>query len=308
MPSQQLWRAGRWILGLLVLAFVARTFARNWEDFQAQDLHWALRPVPLFASVTLVWAMYAMLIAAWRGMLTGWGDRLGWWDAVRIWTVSNLGKYIPGKVWAIAGMALMARQAGVSAWTATASAIVLQALAIGTGAFLAAIMGTGALEAAHPGATIWLWIFAALSVAAVALLVWPAVSIRLIRLALPDAEPRPPAVAAVLFGIAANLLAWCGYGAALWLLTRAVLPDAPLTLAAAIGAFAASYVAGLLFLVVPGGIGVREGVFIVLLQGPLGIAAATGLAVASRLLLTVTELGAAVPFILSRRGSPRGTA
>ena len=39
-----------------------------------------------------------------------------------------------------------------------------------------------------------------------------------------------------------------------------------------------------------------------MLQGPIGIAAATALAIASRLLLTVTEIGAAVPFLLSSRG------
>jgi uncharacterized membrane protein YbhN (UPF0104 family) len=56
---------------------------------------------------------------------------------------------------------------------------------------------------------------------------------------------------------------------------------------------------------VPGGIGVREGLFILLLQGPLGVGAATSLAIASRLLLTVAELGAAVPFLAIRQRHAR---
>jgi hypothetical protein len=40
-------------------------------------------------------------------------------------------------------MALMARDAGVAAWAATASAIILQALAVVTGAGVAAPAGTG---------------------------------------------------------------------------------------------------------------------------------------------------------------------
>jgi hypothetical protein len=50
---------------------------------------------------------------------------------------------------------------------------------------------------------------------------------------------------------------------------------------------------------------VREGLFILMLQQPLGVAAATFLALASRLLLTVAELGAAVPFLAFPRRQAR---
>jgi hypothetical protein len=109
----------------------------------------------------------------------------------------------------------------------------------------------------------------------------------------------------VAFGIVANAVAWMGYGVALWLLARGLLPHAGLGLLPATAVFTASYLAGFLALFAPGGIGVREGVFILMLQGPIGIGAATALAIASRLLLTVTELGAAVPFLLFPGGKPR---
>ena len=91
----------------------------------------------------------------------------------------------------------------------------------------------------------------------------------------------------------------------LWLLARGILPGAGLTLLPAIAVFTASYLAGFLALLVPGGFGVREGLFILMLQGPIGIGAATALALASRLLLTITEVGAAVPFIVFPRGTTR---
>jgi glycosyltransferase 2 family protein len=302
-----LWRTARWIGALLVLGLVARTFVRNWAEFRNQEVQWSLHPLPLAGSVLLVWLMYALLITAWRGVLVGWGDRLGAWQAARIWTVSSLGKYVPGKVWAVAGMAMLARQEGVNGWTATASAILLQALAVGTGACVAAISGTAALESAHPGATTALAICAGLAAAGVALLMSPRVLTRALRFAISDAEPRAPRSAPVLFGVVANLIAWIGYGVSLWLLARAVLPQSALTVPIAIGAFTVSYLAGLLVLFAPGGLGVREGVFIVVLQAPLGLAGATALAVASRLLLTVTELGAAVPFLLLPRRASRDT-
>ena len=69
--------------------------------------------------------------------------------------------------------------------------------------------------------------------------------------------------------------------------------------------FTASYLAGFLALIAPGGLGVREGLFILMLQGTLGIGAATALALASRVLLTITEFGAAVPFLAFPRRNAR---
>lgn len=305
-------RPGRWIrlaqvvAGLAIVWFAGGALVRNWDQLRSQPLAWRIEPGWLLLSALTVWAMYAVLIAAWRTLLAGWGQRLDAWAAARIWTVSSLGKYLPGKVWAVAGMALMSQQAGVAPWAATGSAVILQALAIGTGAAIAGLTGASALEAARPGAVTALWLLVAGSVAGVALLLWPPVLRRVLRLATPDAEPSsmPPA-SGIAFGVGANLVAWLGYGLALWLLARGLLPDAGLRLMPAIAVFTASYLAGFLALLVPGGIGVREGLFILLLQGPLGIGAATALALASRVLLTITEFGAALPFLAFSRRSAR---
>jgi hypothetical protein len=298
-------RALQWLLGIAIVGFAARSLVRNWDQLQAQPLDWSIEPGWLILSALVVWLMYGLLIAAWRIMLTGWGRGLDFWSAARIWTVSSLGKYLPGKVWAVAGMAVMAQRAGVGAGPATGSAVILQVLAIGTGAAVAALTGWTSLRAAYPGAEGGLAVLLAVSVLAVAVLLRPDSVRRIIRLALPEATVSlTPPVGAVAFGIAANTVAWLGYGVALWLLARGLLPRAGLGLLPAIAVFTASYLAGFLALFAPGGIGVREGVFILMLQGPIGIGAATALAVASRLLLTVTELGAAVPFLLFPRGKP----
>jgi hypothetical protein len=298
-------RALQWLLGIAIVGFAARSLVRNWDQLRAQPLDWSLEPAWLILSAAVVWLMYALLIAAWRIMLSGWGRGLDFWSAARIWTVSSLGKYLPGKVWAVAGMAVMAQRAGVGAGPATGSAVILQVLAIGTGAAVAALTGWSSLRSAYPGAEGGLAVLLVASVAAVVVLLRPETVRRIVRIALPEATvSSTPPVGAVGFGIAANTIAWLGYGVALWLLARGLLPGAGLGLLPAIAVFTASYLAGFLALFAPGGIGVREGVFILMLQGPIGIGAATALAVASRLLLTVTELGAAVPFLLFPRGKP----
>jgi glycosyltransferase 2 family protein len=298
-------RAIQWLLGIAIVGFTVRSLVRNWDELRAQPLEWSIEPGWLVLSAVVVWLMYGLLIAAWRIMLTGWGRGLDFWSAARIWTVSSLGKYVPGKVWAVAGMAVMAQRAGVGAGPATGSAVILQVLAIGTGAAVAALTGWSSLRTAYPGAEGGLAVLLLLSLLVVVVLLRPHSIRGLVRIAAPEATvsltPPPGAVA---FGIAANAIAWLGYGVALWLLARGVLPGAGLGLLPAIAVFTASYLAGFLALFAPGGIGVREGVFILMLQGPIGIGAATVLAVASRLLLTLTELGAAVPFLLFPRGKP----
>ena len=299
-------RVAGWIVALAIVWFAGQSLVRNWEQLRTQPLDWRLRPGWILLSGLVVWMMYAILIVAWRRMLEGWGQRLDGWTTARIWTVSSLGKYVPGKVWAVAGMALMSKEAGIAPGAATGSAIILQVLAVGTGAAVAACTGAGALESARPGVRAALLALVVASVMGIGLLLWPPVLRRLLRLAGSDlAGGTTPAAGGIVFGIAANLFAWVGYGVALWLLARGILPDSGLTLLLAIAVFTASYLAGFLALLVPGGFGVREGLFILMLQGPIGIGAATALALASRLLLTVTEVGAAVPFLAYPRGRAR---
>jgi hypothetical protein len=305
LAERRWWRAAQWILGIGVVGFALRALVGNWDQLRAQPIAVEWHPLPLALSALVVWCMYALLVWAWRAVLVSWGQRLSAWPAARIWTVSSLGKYLPGKVWAVAGMAVMAQQAGVAPWAATGSAIILQALAVGTGAAVVGVTGSVALEAAHPGARIALIALVALSCAGVALLLWPPLMRRVLGLAGVRTDTPAPRLGGVLAGIVANAAAWAGYGVALWLLARGLLPGARLDLPSAIAVFTASYLAGFLALVAPGGLGVREGLFILMLQSSLGIAAATVLALASRVLLTITELGAAAPFILFPRRTPR---
>jgi len=294
------WRVAQWIVGIAIVAFAAREVFRRWADVRDQPLEWHARPVLIIGSAVLVWVMYALLIGAWRMMLAAWGQHLALVPAARIWTVSSLGKYIPGKVWAIAGMAMMARRAGVEAWAATASAIILQALAVGSGAAVVGVTGVALLETEYPWIRPALFGLAAASAAGMALLLSPRFVRWLLRLARIDAPvAASPGAAPVVLGAAANVVAWTGYGVALWLLARGLLVVPELTVSRAVAAFTASYIAGLLFLPAPGGLGVREGVFVLMLDGVVGTRHALALAAASRLLLTVTELGAAAPFLAS---------
>jgi uncharacterized membrane protein YbhN (UPF0104 family) len=299
-------RLAGWVLAVAVATFAVRAVAGQWHTLVTQKVAWHVRPLYLAGAVALILANYAVLVQAWRIMLRGWRQELPFMDSVRIWIVSSLGKYVPGKVWAVAGMALMAQRSGVAAWAATASAVVLQSLAVGAGAAVTGIAGSARLEAQAPWVRMALVGLIVASAVGLAALLWPPVTRRLLRLARVAAPPeQSPGVGAIAAGLVANVFAWLSYGLSLWLLANGLFDVPGLPLRLAISAFAASYVSGLLALFAPGGIGVREAVFFLMLDGVVGPGIAAALAVASRLLLTVTEIGAAVPFLVLQRGERR---
>jgi uncharacterized membrane protein YbhN (UPF0104 family) len=86
------------------------------------------------------------------------------------------------------------------------------------------------------------------------------------------------------------------------------LPAVYLSLPQAIGVLTCSYIVGFLALFAPGGLGPRESVFLLMLSGQVGLKAAAALAIASRLLLTATELIPAVLLLLSRRTTASAAA
>jgi uncharacterized membrane protein YbhN (UPF0104 family) len=233
------------------------------------------------------------------------GPQLSFADAVRIYMVSNLGRYVPGKLWQIAGMAMLARARGVSAPVATAAAVIGQAVAL-AGATLVGLLVVLSGSSALAGWTPWMAGGAALVVALVAI---PAFFRPLVRLWLrlvPGDAPKDVPVGPLegLRWLALYTLNWGGYALAFWLLVRGMFGSGELILVGP--AFAAAYVLGYLALFAPAGIGVREGFLVAFLTPTLGAGGAALAAVTSRVWTTVVEVIPAAAFWLGGMG--RGDA
>lgn len=296
-------KAGQIFVALIVVLLAALALRSNWGQFRAQEIEWRLAPGWLALSVAAVLTSYAVLVWAWRLVVVSQRQRLPYWEAARIWALASLGKYLPGKVWSVAGAWVLAQRAGVDPSVAVLSALVLQALAVASGV----MVGTLPIARLVSGEGAWLPLAAAAAGVVALVGLWglssDAVAAALRRLA-PGrlGELRPLGKGTLAVALAANLTAWLGYGLALWLLARAILPDVELGVAQAIGVFAAAYTVGFVMLIAPGGVGPRESVFVLLAMPIVGPKAALALAVASRLQLTALELGVALPFF-RRRGA-----
>lgn len=288
-----------WTIQLVVAAIVIRmvwaTLASNWSEFRSLHLTLKLQWGWIGLSVLVLLTSYASSVEAWRRILAGWQQRLRYLSAARIWLVANLGRYIPGKVWSVAGLIALAQRAGVEAWAAGASAFAIQAVAIGTAVALVAV--------AIPGAeSPWRLAGAALIAAGtIVSLAWTRAVRSVARLAGRADGVRPLPVTAVAESSALGVFSWLGHGTAFWLLSRGLGLPGSLPVATAVGVFALGYILGLLALFAPGGVGVREVVLISLLTPRLGGGGAIALSLASRLLLTLTEVAAPLVMLLFTR-------
>lgn len=253
---------------VIIAAIVLRVLSRSWDEIRVTAASLTPSWPGLALSAGCVLAGYAILITAWRLLMRIWGSPLGAFDAARIWFVSSLGKYVPGKLWSVGAMAVLAKDAGASPLAATGSAIIMQVVNIAAGFAVVALAGAGELMAMHPLLRVASW--ATLAGTAVGLLFGPQLlewslrtGTRLIRRPLPELPVVSRRTLCLVF--AANVAAWIAYGVAFGIFWTALLGRGGGISLASLAVYTASYLIGFLALFAPGGVGVRETVLIGLL-------------------------------------------
>lgn len=283
----------RWLLLAITFGFIAWGLSRQWTEVEQSVRSLDIRWPWVLAASGLVLATYAMLIQSWRMLLAGWGGHLPYGKAAQIWTVANLGRYLPGKVWSITALGVLSSRAGVSGVAAAGASVLGTLLNIGAGFGVSVIFGGPLLDAVSPGLQRVSLVTAVIFVLGVLMLPFllPLVLDRFARWrGLPLAEQhlrnRDVWSAALL-----NSLAWVGYGVAFACFARGVLPLTP-NISVYIAVYAASYLVGFLALFAPGGIGFRELALSALLVagGAAGQGDAAVLGATSRIWLTVLEV------------------
>ena len=270
-------------IGLAVYAVVA---ARDDLAQAAAALSWQRIALALVLSVAFVLCTFA----SWRVVLADLGSPTGLRVALRVFGVSQLGKYVPGGVWNVVAAAELGVDHGIARRTSVTTTAVATLVGVVSGAVVGLValpfVATGALGSAGP--VLW-------ALPAVAVVLLPPVLNRLVAWALRLAR-RPPLErplgwrglgGATLWSVAGWLLA----GAQVWVLAVGLGMAADVRGAAlAVGGYALAWVVGFLVVVVPAGAGARELVLLAVLAGVLPHAAVLLLVLASRVLVTVADL------------------
>ena len=284
-------RVGQWLFAILVVIFASVAISKRWDMIAGRVMTLHVDWLRLFEASLLVFAAYAVLIETWRRVLAKWDTRLPWWTAARIWFAASLGKYIPGNLWSLAALGVMARETGASPVAAAGSSIIVNVFNLVSGLVLVLVFASRLVPHAE--------VFAIVAILAIAgVLAAPLWLPRLVRLACKVTKrdlPLPVIPAStVWWSLAGTAFAWCAYGTAFRLFAVAILGNNAVHggVVLYIAAYTAAYIVGFITLIAPAGIGVREaGIWEGLpLLGLTTYGDAVIIAVISRLWLTVLEV------------------
>lgn len=271
----------------LVLYFWGVYLYRSWSELAAYQ--WEVNYTFLFLAYIFSSLSSFGLGFIWRWLIAKMGWRLDLGLALRIWFSSMFTRYAPGKVWHVVGRVYLSRQEGVSGADAFLSMALEQALA-----FLATIIiflfslifwveGRSMAES-------WPLI---LLIPLLLALVHPRLFAPLLNFGLrilrrPEVEltlQYRELLIFLVYYLAPALL----NGLALYFVLRSLYPLALERLPMVVGAASLAWLVGYLSFLVPAGLGVREGILVILLSScsPLPVATATSLL--SRILITIAE-------------------
>ncbi len=300
--------------GLLAVAAGLAVYglASQWDEVHAALAKLAWYDVAGAAACVL--AGLGCMLLAWRALLAGLGSALPLPAAIRVMFVGQLGKYVPGAVWALAAQVELARDYDVPRRRSTAASLVGMAVTLVVGLIAAGVMLP--LTSAHAAGHYW-WVLAVTPLAVACL--HPRVIKFGLNLALRVLR-RPPleetvGAAAMARALAWTTLGWLCYGAHAWFLVSDFAgkgggaPDKGIhTFALALGGYALAWAVGFLIIFFPGGIGPREVALIAVLAPVMPSASALVVALASRVVMTTGDLvWAGTGLALGPRGKRRAT-
>jgi uncharacterized membrane protein YbhN (UPF0104 family) len=248
-------------------------------------MHWYSIGVSIAAAV----AGSTCMMLAWRAVLADLGSPLPARIAGRINFTAQLGKYVPGAVWAFAAQVELGHDYQVPRRRSFASVVVSLAVTVGVGLGLALVM----LPAASPEiARHYWWALAVLPLVIVALCP-PALGTLLDRmLAVLHRAPleRRPSFPGLARAAAWNLAGWLMLGLQVWVLLPGIAGLHGSTLLLCIGGYALAFSVGLLLVVLPSGIGARDLILIAALATLLPYGSASAIAIMTRVGTTITDL------------------
>lgn len=293
---------------LAAALFVGRMIHGSWHEVRAEP--WQLDAGPLALSFVLAAAWHLGRPFGWTRLIRGFGHNLPFWEVYGVYRKSEVSRYVPGGIWQFASRIYLLRRFGVGPAPCLAATVLDMTLAA-----LASLVASGWFAGTAAG-TLGTWqrtvvlLFPLASCAVVyprVLNAWAAPLARFLR------QPYRPLrlgfrQLASIWALYAG--AWVLLGSAMACLARALLPDiGAADFGYIAGCYALAWMAALLTVVSPAGIGVREGILGLLLSRVLPVGTAMTLAVAMRLWVVCMELVWFIPALLplGKQWRPEGS-
>lgn len=250
------------VITILIFVWMFRPIVRRWDAVRDHIL--ATSPLRFFiAAAMFATFLFVFRVVSWRAILKCFGHTLPVAAATRIWSTSELARYIPGAIWQVVGRGYLAKPYGVSGATSSTSQVLELTIFLLSNVIVA--LGCLPWYSGHMSPRMHHVLYGAAALAPLLLLLLhPKIFyggingiMRLIRRQ-PIAVRVPGTALVALVAWAITGLVW--QGLAIWTLMgqRQALGLEFSRLGLVVGAYCLAWCAGFLAVWAPGGIGVRE--------------------------------------------------
>ncbi|MEO0009163.1 MAG: lysylphosphatidylglycerol synthase transmembrane domain-containing protein [candidate division WOR-3 bacterium] len=296
----------RYTLGTLIVVvsfyFLLSRLIRDWHQIPFDRIRF--QPGLLILSYLILLLFHFPLGAwGWQLLLAGLDARLPFGRALAILTVTQLGKYAPGKVWFTLGRMSFARREGVPEARSLASVVIETGFLLLAAVFLFAFAILLLPRTVVPRTIYYSFLLAPLTL----LVTYPPILnrilkplLRLFRQPLFELRISYPRLLLIL-GV--YVLDWFVQGLGCFVLFNSFYPLPFSRLPILLGGYAISWILGFVILIAPAGLGIREGIYTYILKLVMPETVAIISALITRIWMSTAELAMALLClpVLSRR-------
>ena len=259
-----------------------------------KDASFTFEAYPLILSTLIFAFSYFIQIWAWYLITVKLEIALSASDTLKSWLYSQLGKYLPGKVWLLLSRFYFYESKGKSK-KAISIALYFETVTVIAAAcliFLAALIFHNEKWPISPwGQSVWL--FPLLLLGFVSL--HPRVLQKILNWVLIRFKREPLSLSIsysdILWILFVCIISWIVGGIGFYFFVNSVYPMAPQYILFLTGALAISSTLGLIALFAPSGLGVREGALVYILSFMMATPVAVILSVLTRIWMTLIEIG-----------------
>jgi len=277
---------------LLLLAAVIWIVTVNSEDWLEQIDRFSWQPDLLLLSISavLLGISYIIIPAGWIILSHSAGSSASSEELRAVWFMSQLGRYVPGKIWLFAGRAAFLKSRGLTGYRAT-SVPFLEMLYAAAGAGIAAVIPVMiSSDAAFSNTPLRYAVLAA----GISLLVIPFLTpiqkwlYRLKYGRIPQELPLPRLTGSVKL-LFIYMILWLIRGFALYLWLKG-FGASDISFLLCFAAAPLSWLAGYIVFLVPGGIGIREAAAVALVAPSGATGPILAIIAGQRLILSIIEV------------------
>jgi len=278
-------------IAVVVFGFLVLTVVNQWAEIKDEGVHFHL--VWLIPAFLVLPCFYALSAFGWDLILRSLGYRIGFGRAQVAWGQPLLARYVPGSVLYVLGRVLLSERAGVPRRITMASIVYEQAISATSGIIFASYFLISHPDLQGQPLRWAVLLVIALLIALLSPPVFRPLANRVLRAFGREALPAVIPLRGVVALIAFYMLNWGVVSVGPDCVTHTVSSIPAEEILTVGSAQAVGYVAALVTLVAPAGLGIRDAAFAWAVKGALpGKSFAVGslIAIAVRFVLTAVEL------------------